>query len=273
MKAIIAAALLVTAAFNAPAHAVGAYGGFPDVAITAKSGEYVLVPSWNWIEAGAGPDAHKTSFIFYHQKMIAPAVAASTVQFMREQHEVPNSYIVAIAAGGRANAGDIVLTWWQSGSGMQRAIVVRADDPARPVVRYLDIAYDNPAKSPDKSTTIGRMDEALAVDSFVPLMAGAPGSIFRCLDAGKPVRRQLIAQAADGRQLMSAHAGRLAIHAPGECESTPLKPDVQPGAMAWVEFAGTFVQARVTRIEPAIGRVFVELFGKERAIAFGDVIP
>lgn len=268
----VLAACLFAAAIPA-AHAVAPFGGFPDMPTTASAGQTVLVPAWNWIEAGAGPQAARTGFVWYHQTLVQPGATHSQVQYMRDVQSVPNSYIVPIAPGARAAVGDIVLTWWQSGSGMQRAIVVAADDPARPVVRYLDIAWDNPAKSRDKSTTIGKMDEALAADSFMPLLPGAPGSIFRCSDNGKPVRRQLIARADDGRSLMRTHAGLLAIHADGDCTPTPLRPDVAAGDMPWVEFAGTFVQAKVVRVEPAIGRVFVEQFGKERAIAFGDVMP
>lgn len=79
MKSVVAALLIITAA-DTPAHAVAAYGGFPDISTTAKASEYVLVPSWNWIEAGAGPDAQKAAFIFYRQKMIAPGVAASNAR-------------------------------------------------------------------------------------------------------------------------------------------------------------------------------------------------
>lgn len=269
------AVMLLCFAVNAPAQAPKSFGGFPDVPTTAKAGEFVLAPSFNWIEDAAGAKGDKTTFIFYKQQMVAPGAAVSKVKFMvLGEREVPNSYIVAVPKGGKAKAGDIVLTWWQSGSGMKRAIVISAANATRPVVRYLDIAYDNPAKSRDKTTGIGQMEEQLEADSFVQLKAGAPGSIFRCGAGDNAERWQLIATAASGEQLMSGFAGKMKRFTKGECSAMPLKPTAKAGQMASVEMYGRFKQAKIERIDEKIGRVFVlGADKKERAVAFGDVAP
>ena len=128
---------------------------FPSVDTSAKAGEVVLVPSYNWLQEATVKGADKVTMIWYSQKMSAPDKEMSEVEFMSDKKKVPNAYIVPIPAGQKAKNGDIVLTWWQSGSGMNRAIVVDDANPAEPVVRYLDIDYDNPAKSSDGKTTIG----------------------------------------------------------------------------------------------------------------------
>nr|HMS40030.1 hypothetical protein [Pyrinomonadaceae bacterium] len=138
---------------------------FPTVDTTAKAGEIVLVPSYNWLQEANVKGADKTTMIWYQQTMVTPGAEMSDVKFMSDTKKVPNAYIVAIPPGGTAKKGDIVLTWWQSGSGMKRAIVVDDATPTEPVVRYLDIEYDNPAKSKDGKTGIGQMDEKLKPNS------------------------------------------------------------------------------------------------------------
>src|SRR5918993_4490373 len=116
------------------------FNGFPTVGTTAKADEVVLCPSYNWIQDAVTKGPDKVTFIFYSQKMIAPGEVESEVEFISPgKAKVPNAYIIPIPAAQKASVGDIVLTWWQSGSGMNRAIVVEAGDPSEPTVRYLDI--------------------------------------------------------------------------------------------------------------------------------------
>lgn len=105
--------------------------------------------------------------IWYTQEMVEPGEEISEVKFMSEQKKVPNAYIVPIPAGQTAKKGDVLLTWWQSGSGLQRAYLTNAADPKAPTVRYLDLDYGNPAKAKYEKTGIGQMEEQLKPDSFV----------------------------------------------------------------------------------------------------------
>ncbi len=83
--------------------------------------------------------------------------------------------------------GDIVLGTRQSGSGLQRAIVVAGGTPAAPKVRYLDLDYDNPAG-------VGKKDDTLKADCFHKQRDGlivgnvvavkAPGGYKRLLVVG-----------------------------------------------------------------------------------------
>lgn len=254
---------------------VKSFGDFPDVPTTAKPGEFILVPSYNWLEEAAGAKGKDTRFIFYSQTMVTPGPATSKIKYMREERDVPNSYIIAIPKGGKAKVGEIVLTWWQSGSGMQRAIVVSAADATRPVVRYLDIGYNNPAKSSDGKTTIGQMDEQLQQDSFVLLKEGAAGSGFRCGAGNNAERWKLVASAPDGGQLMLG-VSRLKRFTKGECSALPVKPAVKAGQT--VSAGDTFVtrmkSIKIERVDARIGRVF--FLGhdkKEEAASFGDIAP
>ena len=275
-SAVIALCLLASVSTPAFAQAPKSFDGFPDVATTAKAGEFVLVPSYNWIEDAAAAKGKDTRFIFYKQNMVAPGETTSKVKFLGPgEKEVPNSYIVAIPKAGKAKVGDIVLTWWQSGSGMQRAIVVSAANPARPVVRYLDLGYNNPAKSRDGKTTIGQMDEELQEDSFVLLKDGAPGTAFRC-GAGKDAEKwKLITATPSGEQLMLA-SSKLKKFGKGECTPIPVKPAVKAGqtVTAGDVYVSRMKSVKIERVDAKIGRAFfLDYDKKEDAASFGDIVP
>lgn len=249
------------------------YDDFPKVETTAKAGEYVIVPSYNWIKDAAEKGVDSTSFIWYVQKMAAPDKENSEVQFMSERKKVPNAYIVAIPPGQKAKNGDILLTWWQTGSGMQRAIVVDDKEPATPVVRYLDIDYDNPAKSRDNVTTIGKMDEKIVPDSFVKIKDWDAGTTVAIQD-GANLKKGRVIRAAGDKVLVLEGVGKLKVYPKSACKPVVITPSVKEGDRVKVPFVGNFKDATVSKVDAKIGRVFVKFDGQsdEKAIPFGDVV-
>ena len=247
---------------------------FPAVETTAKAGEYVLVPSYNWIQDAVNNGVDKVTFIWYVQKMAAPDKENSEIQFMSERKKVPNAYVVPIPPGQKAKNGDILLTWWQSGSGMERAIVVDDRDPISPVVRYLDIDYDNPAKSSDKVTTIGKMDEKIVADSFVKIAKDFdPGTTVAVQDGANKKKLTVIRVAGD-KVFGLGFAGKLLVAAKKDCTPVAITPNVKEGDRVSAPFVGTFKDGVVSKVDGKIGRVFLKFDGMtdEKAIQFGDVI-
>ena len=252
------------------------FKGFPTVGTTAKAGEVVLCPSYNWIQDAATKGPDKVTFIFYSQKMIAPGDVESEVEFISPgKAKVSNAYVIPIPAAQTAKVGDIVLTWWQSGSGMNRAIVVEASDPSEPTVRYLDIAYDNPAKSRDGKTTIGQMDEKLKPNSFVKISNDwEPGTVVAVNDGANRKKAQIIRVAGD-KVLAMGFAGSLHVYDKSASTPVPVKPNVKAGDKVKAAIYGNFQNVTVTRVDNKIGRVFVKSESgdtTEKAIAFGDVM-
>jgi hypothetical protein len=251
------------------------FNGFPPVNTTALADEVVLAPSYNWIQDAATKGPDKVTFVWYNQKMVAPGEVESEVEFLQPgKAKIPNAYIIPIPAAQTVKTGDIVLTWWQSGSGMNRAIVVESAEPMQPTVRYLDIAYDNPAKSPDGKTTIGQMDEKLKPNSFVRLTSPwEPGTTLAVNDGAsrKPVQ---VIRVAGEKILTLSPAGSLKVYDKANVTPVPIRPNVQAGDKVKAPQYGAFADATVTRVDARNGRVFVK-FGtnpEEKAIAFGDVM-
>ncbi|HEY0323062.1 MAG TPA: hypothetical protein VGC66_19050 [Pyrinomonadaceae bacterium] len=247
---------------------------FPAVETSAKAGEVVLVPSYLWLQQANVNGVDKTTMIWYSQTMVAPDKEMSEVQFMSEKRRVPNAYIVPIPAGQTAKNGDIVLTWWQSGSGMNRAIVVDAANPAEPVVRYLDIDYDNPAKSRDGKTGIGQMEEKLKPNTFVKINSPLePGTTVAIQDGARMKKGQVIRVAGD-KVFVREFAGSIGVYDKSRCTPVPIKPAVKEGDTVKAIWSGSFQNGTVTKVDSKIGRVFIkfDVDGKETAVAFGDVM-
>ena len=248
------------------------FPGFPKVATTAKAGDYVLAPSYNWIKDAADKGTETASFIWYVQKMSQPDADNSELQFLSERKKVPNAYIIAIPPRQSAKKGDIILTWWQTGSGMQRAIVVDDTEPIRPIVRYLDIAFDNPAKARDGVTTIGKMDEKLTPDSFVKLKSWDAGTTV-AVQQGANQRHARVIRVA-GNQVLVLEGSKLKVYSKASCQSLPLVPAVSAGERVKApRYGQNFAAASVVSIDQRNGRVFVKFDGDQesQAIAFGDV--
>jgi hypothetical protein len=250
------------------------FANFPKVNVTAKAGDYVLAPSYNWVKDAAEKGIETTSFIWYVQKMATPDSENSELQFLQERHKVPNAYIIEIPPKQTAKKGDIVLTWWQTGSGMQRAIVVDDADPARPIARYLDIAYDNPAKSRDGSTTIGKMDERLLADSFVKLKLWDAGTTVAVQDGANQKAVKVIRVAGD--QLLALDSGgKLKVYPKKSCQPVPLAPPINVGdSVKAPRYGQNFAHATVAKVDARNGRVFVRFEGdkEDKAIALGDIL-
>jgi hypothetical protein len=248
---------------------------FPAVDTTAKAGEWVLTVNKPMLEKfAAEPDKKGVIFYAYELKQAGPKSSTFKYTF-KEDNTVPNFLVIPLGKGAKAKVGDIVLTWWQSGSGMQRAIVVDAADPTQPTVRYLDLDYDNPAKSRDKTTTIGQMDEKLKPDSFTLLTAAfQPGTTAACKD-GKDVRVLDVIRVAGDKVVTKGFVGKLSVKPKADCTPMPLKPAVKVGDKVVAKWTSTTKPAVVTKVDPKIGRVWVKfekLGDKETAVAFGHVI-
>jgi hypothetical protein len=244
---------------------------FPRVqTVATKEGDFVLNPSRQFIDNAFEKGADRQSFIFYSSKMVQPGEYESKVRAPGQDVVIPNALIIPIRSGETAQPGDIVLTWWQSGSGMQRAVVVEGGTPEAPAVRYLDIDLDNPSGAGERVDTI-------KANSFHKLTGEwQSGTALACkTDAG--LKHGLLITATDDKVLVLGFAGRMKVQPRASCMPLPIVPQVKVGQQVWVENMGGFREATVTKIDAAIGRVFSEydFVGEKRQIAspFGDVSP
>lgn len=246
---------------------------YPTVATTAVAGDYVLAPSRTFVDDAFAETT--STFVFYSRTMVEPGAVESTIDEIFEEVTMPNSLIIPLPSGATAAEGDVLLTWWQSGSGMQRAFVVDASTPTEPVVRYIDIDLDNPATNID-GVPYAEAEEALEADSFTVLSEEfAPGSAVAVLEDGEYEHYQVIND--NGSQLLlTGFAGRMAVADKADAVALPIIPTVAEGDSVKFPLFGSMSEGTVTRVDSAVGRVYVEYeFGggtEEDGIPFGDVI-
>jgi hypothetical protein len=277
LKRLTITSLLLTSVVAVAAPEEGMLPGidFPAGDTTAKKDEWVLSVNTAMYERfAAAPD--KEGVIFYAYKVKEPGPKSSTFGSASTTNTAPNLLVIPIPPGGKAKKGDILLTWWQSGSGMKRAIVMDAKDPKQPTVRYLDIDYDNPAKGgKDNATPIGQMEEQLKPDSFVKLdKPFQVGSTVACTD-GKEQHVAVVVRASGDKLLLTGFVGHLAALPKASCKAMPYNPKLKVGQKVQAKWVNLVKPATVTKIDPKIGRVWVKFEGmgdKETALAYGHVI-
>jgi hypothetical protein len=247
---------------------------YPAVPTTAAPGQWVLCPPREFVDRLQADGAVKTAVVFYAATMVEPGPAESKVVSLgKKEMTIPNSLIVAIPKGQTAEPGDVVLTWWQSGSGMNRARVVEGGTKTEPPVMYLDITYENPSGW-------GKKTDKCRPDSFCrltkPMEVGTAVAV-RNPKMGNAYFRHLVVNATEDQVLLLGYAGRLSVAARSACVPLPVVPEgLKEGESVWA--ATTFAKVQrvtVKRVDEKIGRAFVTFtaFGKpaELGVPFGDI--
>ena len=215
------------------------------------------------------PDALKESddpanetYIFYNGKLTSVGDTKSTVYSFSEEVEMPNSLLIPIPEGQTAKKGDIVLTWWQSGSGMERALVTDAKDPASPKVDYLDLNY----KDDGTGFAQDHADEQIKPNSFVVLKDGEwqPGAQIVVTGDGSYEAGILISCTKD-KVLAKCFAGKINTFKKSDCKIVPLNQSLKVGDQVRAIFTSSYKDGyTITKIDENVGRVWVEgSFGNE----------
>lgn len=232
---------------------------FPPVQINIKPGDTVLAPTRQMID-----DSFKTGgnimYLFYNATVVEPSDAATKVKEILKEETIPNALLIPIKSGQIAKAGDLVLTWWQSGSGMQRAYVTEGG--ATPKVIYIDGSNVN--------------TETLKADSFNVLSADwQVGTAIACKGTSGYDKLILINLSGD-KVLTSGWTGAIKVQNKADCIPVPLKIDIKKGSTIYVAPYGSFEKATVTSVDKTKGKVkakyeFAESMTEED-FSFGDIL-
>ena len=254
---------------------VAAEPKFPIIsgAPTADAGSYVLCPSRKFYDTALKEGFERSTFIYYAATMVTPGDEESTVRNLAgREFSLPNAMMITIPAGQKAKVGDILLSWWQSGSGMQRCIVV-GGSPEEPVVRYLDIAYDNPSGA-------GTKEDTLKPDSFYVLNSSKQKEAMQIgtTVTAKTQRRERFGQIVamdDDKVMIREFAGKLKIYDRSLVTTMPLRPQLAAGDAADGALFGSMKPVMVVKVDEKIGRVFTTYqlgrTEKEKVFSFGEI--
>ena len=229
---------------------------------------YVLYPSSYENAMEEGEDINGKTTIYY-KNTVADAGEKNT-KLSGSDIRYPNSLLIPIYKDAKAKKGDVVLTWWQSGSGLQRAIVTDDSDPTQPRVHYLDLSSDAKGNGlADKHD-----NEQIKTNSFVLLKDGE-------MQQGAPITLNVYGELNTGvlvnvdgdKVIYTAFAGKLLEADKSQVKVVPLKPNFGVGDNVKGDFVGTFSKDyKVTKIDKNKGRVWVTSDGNEKILSILEVI-
>lgn len=197
-------------------------------------------------------DPSEDTYIFYNGTLDKLGNPTSTVS---GNEGIPNSVIIPIAEGQTAKVGDIVLTWWQSGSGLQRAIVTDASDPTSPKVVYLDLDW----KDDGKGFANEHANEQLKPNTFVVLDNNEwqPGAQVVIPDDG--YRFGTLISCNDEKVLISGFAGKISVYYKAYCKLVPTVQNINVGDEVKAVWVSSFSDGyKVTKVDKKNGRVWVD---------------
>lgn len=250
---------------------------FPFVQVEAIAGQTVLAPPKRLILQSLNKTGLSQSFTFLPNTLVETAAytKVATPKNDNRKEAIPNYLVVPIRQGQTAKPGDIVLTWWQPYSAMNRAIVV-GGQPESPLVRYLDIDFNHPGGH-------GKTDKKLAKDSFHLLRSEwQPGTYiaFQKADRRNPNQQQPSygqVICVSGRKLVTLEfGGLLSVQDKKTSLPIPIRPQVKPASTVWIAHQGKLLQAVAKSVESKIGRVDCEIqVGKtpqQLRIPFGNIL-
>ncbi len=211
-------------------------------------GQYVLSPyTFYPLALEEGEKVDEANLIFYSTTMDSIGEGYSKVG----RAKMPNALIIPLPKNQSVKKGDIVLTWWQSGSGIQRAIVTDASDPTQPKVNYLDLSYDMSQKY---------FGEQLKPNSFLKVEDGAwqPGAEVAAMDNGD-WQHGIIINVANDKVLVYGFASKVKAYSKNNCKLIPVKPTYKKGDTVRADFVGSMRDGYViTKVDFANGFVWVK---------------
>lgn len=217
-----------------------------------ESGCHALVPSILYVTA-----EDPANEMYYFGEVVIKKVGEKSSTFAGQgllDVEMPNSLIIPLAKNQTAKKGDVLLTWWQTGSGSQRAIVTDDSDPARPKVAYLDLVWD---ENNSYSSAQKNMDQQLEPGSFTVLKSKEwmPGQNIVYNIEGNDEIFELISFT-DNKALGYRYDGKLYVLDRSKCTIVPTDQQFKVGDKVKAVSFGYLSEVKITKVEANIGRIW-----------------
>jgi len=177
---------------------------------------------------------------------------------------LPNALVIPLAKGEQVAKGDEVLTWWQTGGGMQHGLVT-GGTPTEPTVRYITLGDTVPDASKEwalKPDSFTKLDEPFEVGSNVAYKSGAEYKWATIVGA-------------NGDKLLVLEAGSdMKVVSKAASTAIPVKPTFKAGDAVYAPFVATLGPAKVVKVDDALGKITVKLefaSQSEAVVPFGQV--
>ena len=209
-----------------------------------------------------GEDLTKSVLIFYDTTVKQVGDETSILDNYNKDVEIPNALIIPLPKKAKAKKGDILLTWWQSGSGMQRAIVVDASNPEEPVVCYFDTSWPDNPDSPKLEEK--RKGEKIKPGTFAVLKDGQWQSGAQiAAKCGNEWRIGTLISVNGDKVLSLGFGSKVEAYNKSDVRIIPFKEKIKVGDKVYVKWVNEYRPGYVVeKIDAEIGRIYVKQEGK-----------
>ncbi|MBR6181616.1 MAG: hypothetical protein IKQ77_10430 [Prevotella sp.] len=233
---------------------------FPQqVKVKIVEGQTVLSPYTYYPQAvKEGKPPKEAVLIFYDTTVKNVGEEKSTLATYNGEVEMPNALIIPLPNNAKAKKGDVVLTWWQSGSGLERAIVVDDSNPLEPKVCYLDQRWPDNPESPKLAEK--KKGESLKPSSFAVIkdkqwQSGAQVAIHKDNEwlAGTLIHVE------GSKVLVLGFGSKVEAYDKADVRLIPFKEKIKVGDEVWATWVNTYRPGYVvTHVDNEAGRVYVK---------------
>jgi len=249
------------------------FAPFPKEAISLAAGGYAFIAPDLLNPGIAGKPVDEMRLIFVGSKMDEAAGAEFTkVSYIGSKGELPNYLVIPVAPGATAKKGDIVLAAWHHGGSMMRAVVTGDKDPSKPMVNFIDIDWENPAKG-DKGVGYGQEETQLEANTFVVLNDAMAAGTTVAVKSGSDWKEQNVVKASGDKVLVYDAMYKISVINKADCKAIEVKPTCKAGDEVWAPWVHTFKKTKVLKVDAKYGRVYVKdpFSDKPLIVPFGTV--
>jgi hypothetical protein len=237
---------------------------FPQgIRIVAEPGQYVLSCDGMYFAAiKENKDLTSKTLIWYYSKM--KKVGAEKSVFEGDDREVPNALIIPLQIGQKAKKGDVLLTWWQHGSGLMRAKVIDASNPMEPVAVYIDRYWDDKPESERNAEKA--KGEQLKPNTFTVLKPNdwQPGATV-AYNEGGTWKHGIVMNIDGDKVLVCCWADHLIATTKDKCKIIPFNEKIKKGDKVYISYVSSFEPGYiVTQVDKTGTHVWVKKEGSDR---------
>lgn len=233
---------------------------FPqDVKLKMEVGQTVLSPfTYYPSSVEKGEPLREAVLIFYDTTVKEVGEEKSVLNNYGEVVEMPNALIIPLPKSAKAKKGDVVLTWWQSGSGLERAVVVDDKNPEEPKVCYLDLRWPDNPNSPTLEEK--RKGESLKPGTFAVLKDGKWQSGAQvAIKKDKEWLKGTLIHVEGDRVLVLGFGSKIEAYDKADVRLIPFKEKIKVGDKVWATWVNTYRPGYVvTAVDDLTGHVFVK---------------
>ncbi len=228
--------------------------GIKDPDIALQNGQIVLAPPEKFVQDYLNNDTN-TFLAFY------PQVVDSTGQYISRLKEydtiayIPNALIIPLGKCQNVKKGDFVLTWWQSGTGLQRAYVIKSLDTAL-VIKYLDLEWLSPE---DLSNSVDTINKNKCRLISRPL---DPGTSIQVKN-GMQSEYYMVINTVGSHIIALSWAGEMKIFDKNQVQPNNVKKDLFFGAKVTVPMYGIYIPGQVVAVKDGFAAVEVKFLDKK----------